>query len=342
VKIDAVLSKPKLSTVGVLSRDIENLGYDGLMVPELSRDPFLPLAITAEHTSRLEIGTSVAVALPRNPLHLAHTAHDLQAFSRGRFILGLGSQVRAHIENRFSAEWSQPVARMEEFVLALRAIWRTWNEGAPLHFEGRFYRHVRMAPEFDPGPTGYGPPRVFLGGVGQAMTEVAGRVADGLFVHSFATEPYLRQATMPALERGLAQSGRSRDDLEVCLVLFTVAGSNEEEIKIARQAVRQEIAFYGSTPTYRAVLELHGWAGLQPELRRLSKLGRWSEMAELVSDDMLAAFSVDASIDGLGAAVKERYGDLVDRVALYAPYDHQAGHWGRLIDRLLPKASATS
>lgn len=334
MKLDALLSEPNLSTVAQVARDVEDLGYDGLMMAEMKRDPFLPLAIAAEHTSRVEIGTSVAVALPRNPIHLAHIGHDLQTFSGGRCILGLGSQIRAHVENRFSAEWVHPAARMEELVLALQAIWRCWNEGVPLDFEGRFYRHLRMTPEFNPGPTGHGPPRVFLGAVGETMTEVVGTVADGLFVHSFATERFLRQVTLPALDRGLARSGRSREDLEVCVILFAINGRNDEEIERARDAVRHQIAFYGSTPAYRPVLEVHGWGELQSELNRLSKLGRWSEMAGLVPDEILAAFAVDASLDDVRAAVDRRYGNLVDRVALYAPYDHQPGHWARLIEKL--------
>jgi probable F420-dependent oxidoreductase len=336
VKFDALLSEPRLAGVGRLAREVEELGYDGIMTAEVRRDPFLPLAIAAEHTRRLQIGTSVAVALPRNPVHLAQTAHDLQQLSGGRCILGLGSQVRAHIENRFSAEWSHPAARMEELVLAVRAIWRCWNEGAPLDFEGRFHRHVRMPAEYTPGPSSHGPPKVFLGAVGETMTEVVGAVGDGLFVHSFATERFLRQVTLPALERGLARTGRRREEFEVCLVLFVVTGRNEEEIAQARDAVRQQVAFYGSTPAYRTVLEVHGWGELQSELNRLSKLGRWKEMADLVPDEILAAFSVDATRDDVSAAVQRRYGGLVDRVALYAPYEHRPGHWANLIDRMAP------
>ena len=333
MKIDAVLWEPEFSQVRNLAHDIEELGYDGLFVPEIKRDPFLPLAIAARHSTRVEIGTSVALALPRNPIHLAQTAHDLQALSGGRCILGLGSQIRAHIEKRFSAEWDHPAARMEEVVLALQAIWRSWNEGVPLDFRGRFYRHLGMTPEFDPGPHGYGPPKVFLGGVGETMTEVVGRVADGLFVHSFATERYLRQVTLPALERGLGQSGRTRRHVEVCLVVFAITGRCDEEIAFARDAVRRQIAFYGSTPAYRPVLEIHGWGDLQRDLHGLSKLGRWSEMADLVSDDMLATFAVDASVDDVGRIIDRRYGDVVDRVALLAPYTNRPGHWAHLSEK---------
>jgi probable F420-dependent oxidoreductase len=204
----------------------------------------------------------------------------------------------------------------------------------PLDFEGRFYRHVRMTPEFDPGPTGYGPPRVFLGAVGKTMTEAVGRVADGLFVHSFATERYLREVTLPALERGLVRSGRHRGDLAVCVVLFAITGRTDEEVAAAREAVRQQIAFYGSTPAYRPVLEVHGWEVLQRELNQLSKLARWDEMAALVPDEVLTTFAVDASAGDLAAAIDRRYGGLVDRVALYTPYRHRPEDWASLVGTL--------
>ena len=339
VKLDALLSEPDLGEVGRLARYLEDLGYDGLMVPEIKRDPFLPLALAAGPTERMALGTSVAVALPRNPIHLAQIGHDLQTVSGGRCILGLGSQVRAHIEQRFSAEWSRPAARIEELVRALRAIWRCWNDGVPLDFEGQFYRHVRMGEQFDPGPTGHGPPRVYLGAVGEKMTEVAGRVADGLFVHGIATERYLRQVTMPAVERGLAAAGRRRAEIEVCLVLFAITGDTDEEVADAREAVRRQIAFYGSTPAYRPVLEAHGWDPLQAELNRLSKLGRWDDMAALVPDEMVAALSLDTSVEDAGAVITRRFGDLADRVALYGPYRHRPGHWAGLIERLSPRVA---
>ena len=197
-----------LETIGPRAARIEAIGYDGLYTAETQHDPFFPLVLAAEHTERIDLATAIAVGFPRSPTHLAHIGHDLQRFSKGRFILGLGSQIKAHIEKRFSAQFSSPAARMRELILATRAIWRTWEEDEPLRFEGEFYRHTLMTPFFSPGPTGYGPPRVFLAAVGEKMTEVAGEVCDGMFVHGFTTEKYLRETTLPAIERGLAKSGR--------------------------------------------------------------------------------------------------------------------------------------
>ncbi|HYH48333.1 MAG TPA: TIGR03617 family F420-dependent LLM class oxidoreductase, partial [Acidimicrobiia bacterium] len=199
MKIDATVISGDLGTIGPKARRIEELGYDGLYSAETQHDPFFPLLLAAEHTERLELGTAIAVAFPRSPMHLANVGHDLQRFSKGRFILGLGSQIKAHIEKRFSAQFSHPAARMRELILATRAIWRTWEEGEPLRFEGEFYRHTLMTPFFNPGPTGYGTPRIFLAAVGEKMTEVVGEVCDGMFVHGFSTEKYIRETTLPAL-----------------------------------------------------------------------------------------------------------------------------------------------
>jgi probable F420-dependent oxidoreductase len=252
-------------------------------------------------------------------MQLAQAGHDLQKFSGGRLMLGLGSQIRAHVEHRYSAPWSRPAARMRELVVAIRAIWRSWNDGVPLEFEGQFYRHSLTPPGFDPGPTGYGPPPIFLGAVGAVMTEVVGEVGDGLCVHGLATERYLRQVTLPALQRGLTRAGRNRHDVEVSLLVFVASGGNDEEIDHARRAVRQQIAFYASTPAYRAVLDLEGWGALQQELNLLAKQGRWREMTHLISDEMLEAIAVQGSPNEVRAEVQRRYGDVADRVAFLAP-----------------------
>jgi probable F420-dependent oxidoreductase len=324
MKLDAMLLGPDLGTVGAVAAEKEAQGYDGLLVAEIKRDPFLPLAVALGHTSNLELGTCIAVALPRSPMHLAQLGHDLQTFSGGRFILGLGSQIRAHIEQRFSADWAPPLPRMRELVQAIRAIWACWNNGVPLRFEGKFYQHTLMAPYFDPGPTGFGPPRVFLAAVGEAMSGLAGEVGDGLFVHSFTTPRYLQEVTIPALERGLRKARRSRADLEVSLPLLMVTGDNERQMEEARVAVRQELAFHGSTPAYRRVLDMHGWGALHDELKPLSKQGRWKTMASLISDEVLDAFAVQGSPVEIAAQVEQRYGGLIDRVALYAPYPRTA------------------
>ena len=331
MKIDATLMAADLNGIGSRAKKIEALGYDGLYTAETQHDPFFPLVLAAEHTERMDLATAIAVAFPRSPTHLAHIGHDLQRFSRGRFILGLGSQIKAHIEKRFSAQFASPAARMRELILATRAVWRTWEEGEPLKFEGDFYRLSLMTPFFNPGPTGYGPPRVFLAAVGEKMTEVVGEVCDGMFVHGFTTEKYLRETTIPALERGLALSGRTRADIELSFPVFMVTGQTDEEWAKADAAVREQIAFYGSTPAYRPVLEAHGWGEAQDELNRLSKQGGWKEMGNVITDEILDAFAVQGSPKELPGLVLGRYGDLVDRISFYAPYRSDPEQWADVV-----------
>ncbi|MDX1383570.1 MAG: TIGR03617 family F420-dependent LLM class oxidoreductase, partial [Thermoanaerobaculia bacterium] len=230
------------------ARALEEAGYDGLLTAETAHDPFLPLALAAEHTERIEIGTSIAVAFARTPMLLANVGHDLNAFSKGRFVLGLGSQIKPHITKRFSMPWSHPAARMRELISAMRAIWDNWYTGAPLDFKGEFYTHTLMTPFFTPTNTEHGPPKVFLAAVGPLMSEVAGEVCDGIICHSFTTEKYVREVTIPAIERGLAKAGKSRDDFEIKCPVFVVSGDNEEEMADSRQKIKQQIGFYGSTP----------------------------------------------------------------------------------------------
>jgi len=334
MKVDGGVMAASLDGVGARARELEDLGYDGLLTAETSHDPFLPLVVAAEHTEHIELGTGIAVAFARNPMTLANLADDLQRFSRGRFVLGLGSQIRAHIEKRFSMPWSHPAARMRELILAMRAIWRCWNERERLDFRGDFYRHTLMTPFFDPGPNPFGSPKVFLAAVGPRMTEVAGEVADGIIVHGFTTERYLREVTLPAVERGLAAGGRRRADFEVSGPLFVVTGTTDEEVARAEQAVKQQIAFYGSTPAYRGVLELHGWGDLQGELNALSKEGKWVEMGGLIDDEVLRTFAVVAEPEAVGPALRARYGDVVDRCSFYAPYESDPERWRAVITSL--------
>lgn len=331
MKIDATVMAGDLETIGPRAERIEAMGYDGLYTAETQHDPFFPLVLAAEHTERIDLATAIAVGFPRSPTHLAHIGHDLQKFSKGRFILGLGSQIKAHIEKRFSAQFSQPAARMRELILATRAVWRTWEEGEPLRFEGDFYRLTLMTPFFSPGPTGYGPPRVFLAAVGEKMTEVVGEVCDGMFVHGFTTEKYLRETTLPALERGLATSGRTRADIELSFPTFMVTGDTDEEWQKADAAVREQIAFYGSTPAYRPVLEAHGWGEVQDQLNALSKQGQWKEMGKVITDDILDAFAVRGSPSELPGLVMARFGDLVDRISFYAPYRTDPEQWADVV-----------
>jgi len=320
-----------LTTAGRQAQEAEQFGYDGVWVPETSRDPFLPLLLAAEHTEHLEIGTSIAVAFARSPMTLANTAYDLTQYSKGRFILGLGSQIKPHITKRFSMEWSKPAARMREMVLAMHAIWDSWMTGAKLDFRGDFYNHTLMTPFFNPGPHEYGHPRVFLAGVGPLMTEVAGEVCDGFFCHGFTTERYLREVTLPALEAGRSKAGKTMEDFEICGPSFVVTGSTEQEMEAAKVGTRQQIAFYGSTPAYRPVLDLHGWGDLQTELNRLSKEGRWEEMGMLIDDEMLETFAVVGEPEQVGAELQQRYGDVISRISFYAPYATDRERWARVL-----------
>jgi probable F420-dependent oxidoreductase len=309
----------------------EATGYDGVWSAETSHDPFLPIAVGAAATEKLEFGTGIAVAFARNPMNLAVLANDLQLLTKGRFMLGLGSQIKPHITKRFSMPWSHPAPRMRELIMAMRAIWKTWETGEPLAFRGEFYTHTLMTPFFDPGKNPFGNPKVLLAAVGELMTEVAGEAGDGLLVHGFTTERYLREVSLPALERGAAKAGKTRADLTVSYPGFVVTGVNAEDSEAADKAVRQQIAFYGSTPAYRPVLELHGWGDLQPELNTLSKRGEWVKMGELISDEVLHAFAVVAPIDQVATQVKARFGDCVDRFSFYAPYKMSPEEWSNVL-----------
>ncbi|MGH8986926.1 MAG: LLM class F420-dependent oxidoreductase [Acidimicrobiia bacterium] len=332
MKVDGILMAGGLRGVPTVARELEELGYDGAFSAETAHDPFFPLLLAAEHTERLELVTGIAVAFARNPMTLANIGYDLQTYSQGRFVLGLGSQIKAHIEKRFSMPWSQPAARMRELILAMRAIWACWNDGEKLDFRGEFYRHTLMTPFFNPGPSTYGTPRVFLAAVGERMTEVAGETADGVLLHGFTTERYVRDVTLPALERGWARAGKKRTDFEVSGPMFVVTGTNEEELERARQGTKQQIAFYGSTPAYRGVLELHGWGDLQGELNRLSKQGDWIAMGDLVTDEILETFAVVAEPEDVPRRLLARYGDVVDRISFYAPYKSDPERWSKVLD----------
>ncbi len=315
MKVDAALSG-ELHEVPARARALEEAGYDGLMSIETAHDPFLPLVLAAEHTDRIELMTGIAVAFARTPMPLANLGHDLNAYSKGRFILGLGSQIRPHITKRFSMPWSSPARRMREMVLAMRAIWDCWHRGEKLDFRGEFYTHTLMTPFFTPTDTEYGPPKVYLAAVGPQMAEVAGEVADGIICHGFTTERYVREVTEPSVARGLAKAGRKREDFTFSCPVFVVTGDDESSFAKSRQLIRQQIAFYGSTPAYKGVLDLHGWGDLQRELNVMSKQGKWVEMAELVDDEMLTTFAVVAERpEAIAQAVKTRYGSLLDRVS---------------------------
>jgi probable F420-dependent oxidoreductase len=301
--VSITLRGTPLTDFAAQARRAEELGYAGVFSTESANDPFLPIALAASTTQRVRLGTAIAVAFPRSPMQTAHTAWDLQRLTGGRFVLGLGTQVRAHVERRFSAPFDHPAPRMHEYVRALRAIWAAWQDGGPLDFAGRFYTHTLMPPNFRPAPLDGPPPAVHLAAVRERMLEVAGEVADGVMLHAFLTAEHLRAVALPAIERGLERAGRPRAGLHVTCGLFVAADDAEWE------AARRRVAFYGSTPGYWGVLETHGLKALGERLHERSRAGDWTAMAGLVDDDVLSLFCVRepreaaarlALVDGIG------------------------------------------
>jgi probable F420-dependent oxidoreductase len=341
VKIDALMSGG-LGEAPAQAAAARDSGYDGLHSAELQHDPFLLAALAVGGAPELEYGTSIAVAFARSPMTVAYSAWDLQALTGGRFYLGLGSQVKAHIERRFSMPWSHPAARMREYVLALRAIWGSWQDGTKLDFDGEFYRHTLMTPMFSPGPLPSGPPKVLLAAVGDAMTKVAGEVADGLIAHSFTTRRYIREVTLPALQAGLDRGGRDRKDFDFVYAPFVVTGAGEKEMAASAAVARERIAFYASTPSYRGVLELHGWGDLQTSLNTLARQGKWQEMGDLIDDEMLAEFAVVAPLGELPAAYAKWVGGLADRTGFTPPEGLDADATGDLIGSIKAGAAGAA
>jgi len=313
---------------------LARIGYDGVYTLEGPSDPFMPLAIASEHQPELTIGTAVAVAFPRNPSHIAYQAWDLQRFSKGRFRLGIGSQVRAHIEKRFGVAFDKPASRMADYICAVKAFFRCWQDGERLDHRGEFFQHTLMTPMFNPGPLEWGAPPILLGGVGPRMTEVAGEFADGLIVHPFHCLAFLQEQQLPAFDRGIARSGRERDALDLQVSAMVVTGENEEAYAAAESSIRSLLAFYASTPAYIPPLEAAGYAELQPELNRLSKEGRWDEMSERIDDGMLKAFAVCGEPAEIGPELTRRYGGFVQRLGIYAPYAQDEGVWTRILSDL--------
>jgi probable F420-dependent oxidoreductase len=334
VKVEGAILVDNPHDAGAAARNLEEIGYDGAFVFEGRHDPFLQLAVAAEHTERIDLVSAIAVAFARNPMNLANLGYDLQLQSKGRFVLGLGSQIRPHIEKRYSMPWSKPAARMREMVLALRAIWASWQEDAKLDFRGEFYTHTIMTPVFNPGPNPHGLPKIFLAGVGPRMTEVAGEVADGFFLHPFHSMDFVSQTTLPSLEKGLAASGRSRSEFEISVQAIIVSGQDEESFETAKNGAKAQLSFYGSTPAYRGVLESLGRGDLQTELHRFSKEGRWLEMAGLIDDDLIEQIAIVGQRDEIAGKLRARYGEIADRISLVAPFAPDPDHWASVVQAL--------
>ena len=338
--VDRVISPDQTLSVmqtAMLAVSCEAGPWDGLWVSEARHDPFLTMGFAAEHTERLSIGTSIAVALSRSPMTMAYTAYDLQRISKGRFILGIGSQVKAHIERRFSMPWSAPTERMCEYIAALRCIWNSWRTGERLHFQGDFYQHTLMPGFFSPPALEHPDPPIYLAAVGPTMTALAGEVADGVILHGFTTATYIAEQTLPALQRGLDQSGRSRGDVAISTMAFVVTGRTESEFAHAAQAVREQIAFYGSTPAYRPVMDAHGWGEAAEELSRMMRQGGHTsaDLSAVITDDMLHAFAVVAEPHAVAGQIHERFAGLVDRLSFYTPYQTDDHLWTDIAEDLL-------
>jgi probable F420-dependent oxidoreductase len=339
MKVDFTGSFSTVEEAGASAAQAEQRNYDGWWVTETRVDPLLATAIAAERTEKVEVGTAVAIAFARNPMTVALQANDIQTLSEGRFSIGLGSQIKAHVTRRFSMPWSKPAARMREFVLAMRAIWDCWETGTPPSFEGEFYSCTLMTPFFDPGPNPYGKPDVYLAAVGPRMTEVAGQVGDGVICHAFSTERYVREVTLPLVARGRAEAGGTLEGFQLIAPGFVVAADTDEEIAKGVQFVKEQIGFYGSTPAYRPVLELHGWGDLQDRLNAMTKRNEWDKLETIIDDEVLHTFAVIGTPEEAVAELGRRYGDIASRVTIALPESPDMERWGPLLD-LLRKPSS--
>jgi probable F420-dependent oxidoreductase len=316
MKIDAGIMVSNPIEAGPAIKQLEDAGYDGAYTFEGAHDPFLPLVSAATQTSNIELITSIAVAFARNPMTLANIGYDLNLVSEGRFILGLGSQIKPHITKRFSMPWSSPAARMKEMVEAIKAIWDCWQNGTKLNYRGQFYTHTLMTPFFNPGPNPHGLPKIYVAAVGPLMTQAVSESADGLLAHPFNSPKYINDVTLPIITKGLEATGKSRDQFDLSVSVMTGIGATEETHKLAVKACRDQVAFYGSTPNYKAVLETHGLGHLSEELNKLSKQGKWMEMGDAIDDETLKTFAVvEESPEALAKEIKNRYGNIGQRIA---------------------------
>lgn len=330
MQIDANLMDPSIKDAGELAQTAEAIGFDGAWVTELTHSPFTTTTQMTTATENIDVGTAIALAFPRSPMVTAYTAWDLQNLSDGRFILGLGTQVKGHIERRFGMEWNSPGPRLREYVLALREIWDAWVDGRAPQFEGEHFSITLCPPDYRPEPPAVPDVPIYVAGVNEYNVRLAGELCDGLHVHPFHSPEYVEQEVVPNVAKGADSAGRSLDDVTLATSVMAVAGDTPEERDRAREEVREQIAFYASTRTYQTILDVHGWGDVCDQLHEYSVDDRWDEMPDLVSDDMVEAFSVEGRWDEVRERIEDRY-DNIDRVAIYLPFDG-GERWERLIE----------
>lgn len=320
MKFDTSLLATDLSEIPQLTRQAEAIGFDGIWVSETAHDAFLPLALIAEHSERVTLGNSIAVAFPRSPAILAYIAWDLAKYSQGRFVVGLGTQVKGHNERRLGVKWERPVAKLREVILAMRAFWDCWQNGTKLNFKGEFFNLNLMSPFFNPGPHDYPDIPVYIAGINKYMCRLAGELCQGFHVHPLHTARYIEAFALPHIQKGLEKSGRQRTDIELASSIFVIPTDDPDAARYEAE-VRQQISFYASTPPYRIILELHGWEETGKQLSSLASQGNWAEMPNLITDEMLDAFAVRGAWADLPAKIKAKYaGGLLDRVSYYFPF----------------------
>ncbi len=336
MKIDTLFQPKDLRDAADSAREFEDMGFDGLWTFEAQRDPFLPLGTAATTTKHAVLGTAIAVAFPRSPMLLANTAWDLSAYSSGRFVLGLGTQVKGHNERRFSVKWESPGKRLREVILSIRAIWDCWRNGTPLDFRGEFYQFTLMTPFFVPPPLPHPPPPIFLASLNPWVTRLAGEICDGFHVHPFHSPRFVRERILPEIDAGAAKAGRTRSAIVMSAQAFVAVGESREAVAAARERVRQQISFYASTKAYQGALEVHGWGDLASHLGKLAAQGEWQKMVGAISDEMLDAYSVSGGPDEVAAQLRERYEGSMDRISNYFPpaSDAERACWRKVLSRL--------
>lgn len=331
MKLDCALAMDALTEIPTVARAAEDAGFAALWANDTKHNPFVALTSAALNTQRLELGTAIAVAFSRSPMLTAQTAWDLARLSGGRFLLGIGTQVRAHIERRFGMAWDPPAPKLREYIQAMRAIWRTWQEGTPLRVKGKYYNLNLMGPFFNPGPNPQPTVPILIAGVNEVLCRLAGEVSDGFIVHPIHSVTYLREFVLPHLAEGLAKAGRSRADLQLYAPVMIAPGDTPEERAQTVARARARIAFYGSTPTYRLLLEILGYADVADRLRQMVAQGRMNEIAAQVPDGLLNAIAIQGTYEDVGRQLRERYAGLADRVASYWPFTlEEQAKWARL------------